>query len=171
MNVEALEGVTFREATPDDAVFLLDMLVAAINWDAGREPMTHAEVMQDPGTHHYVASWARPEDAGVLAVHGGNRPIGAAWLRLFQASDPGYGFVSPEVPELSLAVTSEWRGKGVGSALLAQITHLAKQVGFNRISLSVERANFAHRFYVREGFTVVESGRDSDTMVKILNTS
>jgi hypothetical protein len=31
-------------------------------------------------------------------------PIGAAWLRLMPVHDSGYGFVAPDVPELSIAV-------------------------------------------------------------------
>ena len=36
----------------------------------------------------------------------------------------------------------------------------------SRLSLSVERANFAHRLYVSEGYVTVDSGADSDTMVR-----
>jgi len=37
---------------------------------------------------------------------------------------------------------------------------------FGRISLSVERAHRARNLYLAEGFSVVDSGSDADTMVK-----
>ena len=46
--------------------------------------------------------------------------------------------------------------------------HLARTAGHQRVSLSVERANFAQRLYRSEGFVVAASGRDADTMVKTL---
>jgi GNAT superfamily N-acetyltransferase len=60
-----------------------------------------------------------------------------------------------------------WRGRGVGRDLLRAIAALAAQAGIGRISLSVERKNFARGLYLSEGFTVVDaSDPQSDTMVK-----
>lgn len=41
--------------------------------------------------------------------------------------------------------------------------------GITRICLSVERANRARSLYINEGFTTVESGPDSDTMIKVVS--
>jgi GNAT superfamily N-acetyltransferase len=102
-----------------------------------------------------------------LAVEPGGQSVGAAWLRLFSDDDRGYGFVAADVPELTLGVVEHWRGKGVGRALLEEVVREAAGAGFGSISLSVERANHAALLYASVGFTVVESGRDSDTMVNI----
>ncbi len=82
--------------------------------------------------------------------------------------EAGYGWVDNGVPELTLGVKPIWRAQGVGRALLRAACALAAQRGYQRISLSVERANFAQRLYITEGFTTVDSGKDSDTMVKTL---
>jgi GNAT superfamily N-acetyltransferase len=149
--------VIIREAVPADIEFLTDMLVEAANWDPGREPLTRAQILAEPSLAHYVSGWQRPGDSGWIAVADG-RPVGAVWLRTFPADDPGYGFVSPDIPELSAGVVASWRGKGVGRELLRKIE--------GTVSLSVERANAAQRLYLKEGFVVVESGRDSDTMLR-----
>lgn len=158
-----------RMATADDAGFLTDMLVAAVNWDPAREAVGRDRVLRDRHTAHYVEGWPRPGDLGVVAVEAGGQLIGGAWLRLFSSDDPGYGFVAEDVPELSVGVLPQWRGQGVGRALLAEAARKAVEHGFARVSLSVERANRARRLYAAEGFTTVESGPNSDTMVMVLS--
>ncbi|MEU4830727.1 GNAT family N-acetyltransferase [Streptosporangium sp. NPDC023615] len=163
-----VSGYSLRPATAGDAGFLTDMLVAAVNWDPAREPIGRDRVLAERRTAHYVEGWPRPGDLGVIAVEAGGRPVGAAWLRLFGPDDPGYGFVSEGVPELSVGVLPSWRGGGVGRALLTEVVRRAAERGFTRICLSVERSNRARRLYATEGFTTVESGPDSDTMIMIL---
>ncbi|KAF4410138.1 MULTISPECIES: GNAT family N-acetyltransferase [Streptomyces] len=159
-------GFAVRPAAAHDAGFLGDMLVEAVNWSPDRR-IPRTDILGDPLTGHYVSGWPRPGDLGAIATADGGR-IGAAWLRLFPEDDPGYGFVAPDVPELSIGVAAPWRGRGVGRALLRAAVRRAGEAGFGRISLSVERANGAARWYAHEGFTTVRSGPDSDTMVKLL---
>jgi hypothetical protein len=67
---------------------------------------------------------------------------------------------------------SQRRGKRSGQRhpgrdLLRAIATLAAEAGIERISLSVERKNFARGLYLSEGFTVIAaSDPQSDTMVK-----
>lgn len=153
-----------RRATETDAEFLLDMLVEAVNWLPGREHSRRA-VMKNPDLARYLDGWPRSGELGVVAEAEG-QPIGAVWLRLFTADEPGYGYVADEIPELSMAVVRSWRGRGVGRALLREMARRAGEVGRRAISLGVERANFAHRLYTSEGYQVVQRGVDSDTMLK-----
>ncbi|UOZ04611.1 GNAT family N-acetyltransferase [Amycolatopsis sp. WQ 127309] len=160
--------MNLREATRDDGNFLTDMLVAAVNWSPEWKKKSRRRVLLAPDTAHYVAGWPRPDDLGVVAEADGER-VGAAWLRFFTADDPGYGFVAADVPELSIGVVAAWRGRGVGRALLRAVEGGAVEAGIERISLSVERKNFAQRLYLAEGYEVVGAGSaDADTMVKVL---
>ena len=56
-------------------------------------------------------------------------------------------------------------GEFLADMLVAAVNWSA---GIRRISLSVERANFARGLYRSEGYTVAVSGPQSDTMVKDL---
>ncbi len=94
------------------------------------------------------------------------RPIGACWLRFFTADDPGYGFVAADVPEVGMAVSASWRGRGVGRALLRGLVESARQAGIQHLSLSVERGNHALALYQAEGFAVVAAEDDALTLVK-----
>ena len=157
-----------RRATAEDGAFLADMLVEATNWSAEWKKKSRRRVLSAPATAHYIAGWPRDTDLGVIAEADG-APVGAAWLRFLPAADPGYGFVAPDVPELTIGVAGDWRGRGVGRALLRALAGQARSAGFRQISLSVERKNFAQKLYLSEGYQVVDSSdAHSDTMVKDL---
>jgi GNAT superfamily N-acetyltransferase len=157
-----------RRATVDDGEFLASMLVEAVNWSPRWKRKSRHRVLTDPRTAHYIAGWPRGTDLGVIAEASG-QPLGAAWVRFFSADDPGYGFVAPDVPELTIGVAADWRGQGLGRALLRAVTAAAAQAGIARVSLSVERENFARGLYASEGFTVVDaSDPQSDTMMRAL---
>lgn len=156
-----------REAEQTDAPFLADMLVEAFDWRASHT-RSRVELLADPKVNRYLRGWRRPGDGGVVALDAHGVPVGACWYRVLPKRDAGYGWVGPGVPELTLGVRPIHRAQGAGRALLAAACERAAAAGHQRISLSVERANFAWRLYVSEGFVVVESGADSDTMVKTL---
>lgn len=154
----------FRAAEAADLDFLENMLIEAVNWLPERN-LPRERILSDPKLAHYVAGWPRPDDLGVVAVGVDEQPLGAAWLRQLTAEDPGYGYVADDVPELTIGVLAEWRGRGVGRALLRELIHVAGKRGIKRISLSVERANRAAKLYTDAGFAVVKRFEDSDTML------
>jgi GNAT superfamily N-acetyltransferase len=157
-----------RPAAADDAEFLGDMLVEAVNWSPEWKARTRAAIFATPKIAHYLTGWPRETDLGVVAEAGGQR-AGAAWLRFRPAADPGYGFVAPDVPELTIGVAAPWRGRGIGRALLRAAADQARAAGVGQISLSVERKNHAQRLYLSEGYRIVDSAdKDSDTMLKDL---
>ena len=100
----------------------------------------------------------RPGDDGFVAVDEQGEPIGAAWYRMLPRSDPGFGYVGTGVPELIIGVRPIWRAHGVGRALLQALCDVARAQGYARMSLSVERGNFASTLYRSEGFAVTQSG-------------
>ena len=160
------------DGTPDPArgadgcSFLADMLVEAFDWTAAhaRSGSTCSRTRREP----LPPRLARPGDGGVVAVDDHGVPLGACWYRVLPKRDAGYGWVGPGVPELTLGVRPIHRAQGLGRGLLDAACAQAAAAGHQRISLSVERANFAWRLYLSEGFVVTESGTDSDTMVKTL---
>lgn len=156
-----------RAAVQGDGAFLGDMVVEAANWRAGAARPRH-EVIASADHSRYIAGWMRPGDAGFVAVDEHDAPIGAAWYRTFPRTDPGLGYVGTGVPELIIGVRPIWRAHGVGRALLQSVCAHAAAEGFARLSLSVERDNYAVTLYKSEGFAVTQPGRGRDTMVKRL---
>jgi GNAT superfamily N-acetyltransferase len=163
----AMGDVEIRAAVAADGRFIGDMVVVAANWrggDRGRE-----ETLADPGCAHYCDGWPRSSDLGVVATADGS-PVGAAWLRLFPESDPGYGFVDVDTPELSIGVVAGRRGQGVGRMLMRALADVARNAGLTRISLSVEQDNPATGLYRSEGYRIVTSDESAHTMLLDLRT-
>ncbi|MCC2033842.1 GNAT family N-acetyltransferase [Microbacterium allomyrinae] len=156
-----------RPAVQADGTFLGDMVVEAANWRQGGVRPRH-EVITGSEHSRYVAGWMRPGDTGFIAEAASGESIGAAWYRTLPRSEPGFGYVGTGVPELTIGVRPIWRAHGVGRALLQRLCEQARAQGYGRLSLSVERGNFASTLYRSEGFAVTQSGFGRDTMVKRL---
>jgi ribosomal protein S18 acetylase RimI-like enzyme len=132
-----------RRAGAQDIPFLRDMLRHAYYARWGNEA--------DVPLERYVAGWGRTGDTAVVAIDE-FQPVGAAWYRLFQAGEPGYGFVDEQTPELTLAVVPSRRGKGLGRELLSALLDQARAEGYAQVSLSVEPDNPALHLYEKYGF-------------------
>lgn len=157
-----------RTAEERDLPFLREMMYEAAAVAPSVREMDPDAALALPELRKYVEGWGRPGDAAVVAVDPSGRRLGAAWCRLFPADAPGYGFVSADVPELSIAVAPEARGRGVGGALLAALKQTARAQGYRALSLSVDRGNAARRLYERQGFRDVGVSRPEDSSVTLL---
>ena len=159
--------VEFRTLRDEDQGFLWDMLRLAIFQPPGQTQIT-IDRLKAPPLAAYVQGWMRPDDFGVLA-NLGDKPAGAAWARFFTETNPGYGYISDDIPELSVAVLPEFRNQGLGSALVVRVIAQAKLLA-RALSLSVSKENRAQSLYRRLGFHVVERRGDSLVMLNAWDT-
>jgi GNAT superfamily N-acetyltransferase len=149
-----------RKGSHADVPFMRSMLPHAYGW---RVNALDADI---PLTR-YVENWGRAGDVALVAHETGNR-IGAAWFRLFRESEPGYGFVDEQTPELSISVVPSRRKHGVGQELLDGLLEQARAEGHTQVSLSVEKDSPAVGFYERNGFTAAGESQDGLVMVRRL---
>ncbi|MBA4751010.1 MAG: GNAT family N-acetyltransferase [Sphingopyxis sp.] len=157
-------SVSIRPLDVEDAPFLEEMLYEAV-WVAHGDARPPRTIVLEPTLRRYIDAWASREgDVGFLAYRSTDgRSLGAVWLRKLQAPG-GYGYWDDETPELSMAVSPEARGLGIGTRLLtATISAVAC---LNAISLSVAPQNPAVRLYERSGFITVASRGGSLVMVR-----
>jgi ribosomal protein S18 acetylase RimI-like enzyme len=152
-----------REAESGDLDALVSALLEAVNW-TGEQRFTRGDVLADPHLWRYVEGWPRAGDFGSVAIDN-DVVVGAGWCRLFDPGDPGYGFVAPDVPELSIGVQPAYRSQGVGTALVRGLLVQARARGVHAVSLSVEDGNRARGLYERSGFTSVARIGNSDVML------
>jgi ribosomal protein S18 acetylase RimI-like enzyme len=160
--------LAIRQAQPDDEPFLWDMGWEAVAVSPEMRALGREAAFAIPHVRHYLESWGRPGDRAVVATGDDGRLLGAAWYRIFPAAAPGYGFVAPDVPELSIGVTADARGQGVGSALLDALLTVAREEGRRAVSLSVDRDNPARRLYERKGFRDAGISDLTDTSVTMV---
>ena len=153
-----------RSAHVGDVAFLWRMLYEAAYWRPGIPRPPEPEFLEGDLIQRYVSGWGHLGDVGMIAEDKSKRLLGAAWFRVFSTEQPGYGFIDESIPEVSIAVESDWRGHGVGTALLGTLLQKAVTVGFRAVSLSVSTDNPSLHLYERLGFVKVELVEGSWTM-------
>jgi ribosomal protein S18 acetylase RimI-like enzyme len=127
------------------------MLYQALYIPADQTPPPR-EVIYQPDLARYVQDWGKAGDRGFVAIDDATgQSMGAVWLRLLIGENQGYGYVDDRTPELGIAVLPEYRGHGIGTALLNALVESTH----GPISLSVAAANPAVRLYQRFQFAIV----------------
>lgn len=151
---------TIRGADEADLPFLEQMFFAAADWNPAN---AHGEQYwrEDPTLEKYLGGWKRHDDFGFVVETEGD-PVGAVWMRYLEASDPGYGFVDEQTPEVTIGVLDGFRGKGIGRMLLQAAVDAAP----GSLSLSVEDGNGAIHLYEQFGFVPVGRVGNSATMLR-----
>jgi ribosomal protein S18 acetylase RimI-like enzyme len=91
--------------------------------------------------------------------------VGIAWCRVLGGDTPGYGHLDGQTPEAALAVTPEWRGRGIGTRLLDE---LCARAGWKHLSLSVQQDNRARHLYARAGFRPVKANEEDLILLRDL---
>ncbi len=141
---------SIREAGRDDEVLLIEMLYEALFVPPGSPPHPRSITDRADLARYARGFGSKDGDLGWIAESLHGDLLGAAWVRQMPADDPGYGFIDAETPELSIAVVSDHRSQGVGTALLGLLL-----AAVPRCSLSVDDRNRAVGLYERSGFEVV----------------
>jgi len=138
--VDARTTYRIRPDGPEDVAFMRDMLYEAFYWRPEDPKPPKEEIFSLPELAHYLEGWGRPGNASVVALNPRDgEKIGAAWYRLMTPGDPAYGFVDTATPEVSIAVSPEYRGAGVGEALLRALVQTAHVEGFEALTLASRR--------------------------------
>jgi diaminopimelate decarboxylase len=144
------DGVTIRPATAADARSFLDFWTAIVQ--EGR--YVRSERVANP-VRVYRRRFRRPwtdREAQILAVDGAGEVVGHLFIQ--RESHP----VSRHVATLGIAVAAEHRGRGVGTALMAEAFRWARGAGVEKVVLSVYPHNTgAIALYRKFGF--VDEGR------------
>ena len=79
-----------------------------------------------------------------------------------------YGHVDDQTPSLSISLYPEYRNRGIGTAMMQEMLRYLKEKGYKRSSLSVQKANYAAKWYQQLGFTVVKENSEDYIMIKQL---
>ena len=165
--------------SPRFRVDAVDYVAAATDLHAVRAAVFVHEQHVPAGLERDAAD---PQCLHVLARDPAGRPIGAARLVppfvaanacAGEHSDPAHHPVSPDpLPRIGrMAVLPEWRGRGVGAAMLVVLTELARAQRWKAIELhaQVDAIGFyARHGYLPSGPRYMEAGIEHQTMRRAL---
>lgn len=87
--------------------------------------------------------------------------VGAVWVRIMN----DYGHIDDETPSLAISLYKKYRDFGIGTAMMKEILTLLKSHGYSRVSLSVQKANYAAKMYLKIGFEIVRENEEEYIMV------
>ena len=156
-----------RELRPDEYDLLKNFLYDAIFIPEGKTPPERS-IIELPELALYYDDFGKGTADHCLVADDNGLVAGAAWTRIMD----DYGHIDDETPSLAMSVLKDHRGQGIGTHLLQELIGLLSEQGYKRISLSVQKANYAVRMYDRAGFRTVLENDDEYIMVcDLLNES
>lgn len=152
-----------REILEHEYPLLNDFLYEAIFIPEGTEPPPKT-IITSPELQVYVERFGKSKDDWGLVAEAGGKIVGAVWVRIMN----DYGHIDDETPSLAISLYKEYRGFGIGTALMKEILALLKKHGYRRVSLSVQKANYATKMYLKVGFEIVSENEEEYIMVNYL---
>lgn len=148
-----------------DASFIKEILYEALFVPPGNNPFTE-EILESPEIKKYWKGFGNVADDLGFILEQHSKGVGAIWSRNFCSPQIGYGYISDEIAELSIAIREKHRNKGWGSKLIDTLESELKLTGVLGLSLSVDSRNPSHRLYTRKGYTLHQRKAHSCTLVK-----
>lgn len=156
-------NIIYREMRPSEYAQLENFLYEAIFIPEG-VALPPRDIIYHPELYMYIDDFGnKPADHAVVAEING-QIIGAAWARIMN----DYGHVDDNTPSLSISLYGQYRGKGIGTQLWDKLLTNLRGAGFQQVSLSVQKNNFAQKLYRRSGFYVVKENEEDYVMLKKL---
>ena len=76
-----------------------------------------------------------------------------------------YGHIADNIPSLAISLYKEYRGNGIGTELLSRMLQRLRRDGYAKVSLSVQKENYATKMYLKAGFQVLEETPEEYIMV------
>lgn len=142
---------TIREMTAQEYPLLDDFLYEAIFIPEGVEPPSKS-IITAPELQIYVKDFGTSKDDFSLVAEVENKIIGAVWVRIMN----DYGHIDDKTPSLAISLYKKYRGQGIGSSLIKEMLSLLQTHGYKRVSLSVQKANYAAKLYQKIDFRIIK---------------
>ena len=80
------------------------------------------------------------------------------------------GHIDDNTPSLAMSVLKAYRSMGIGTSLLTQMLSTEKAAGYAKLSLSVQKDNYAVKLYRKAGFTTICETDEEYIMIVDLNS-
>ena len=149
-----------RQIRSEEIPLLNDFLYEAIFIPEG-VPVPPRSIIENEDLQVYVRDFGKKADDRCLVAEVEGKVIGAIWARIMN----DYGHIADGIPSLAISLYKDYRHKGIGTDLLRKMLQLLKRDGYPQVSLSVQKANYAFRMYLKAGFEVLKETEEEYLMV------
>ncbi len=156
-------NINIRKMRESEYALLNDFLYEAIFIPEGEE-MPPKSIINVPELQVYVADFGRRKDDYCLVAEVDGAVAGAVWVRIMN----DYGHIDDDTPSFAISLYKEYRGCGIGTEMMKRMLSDLQERGYKRVSLSVQKANYAVKMYQRVGFEIVDENEEEYIMVSCL---
>lgn len=154
---------TIRKMTVPEYPLLSDFLYEAIFIPDGIKPPPR-DIIASPELQIYIERFGTSKDDFALVAEIEKKIVGAVWVRIMN----DYGHIDDETPSLATSLYKEYRGQWIGTDMMKEMLSLLKTHGYKRVSLSVQKANYAAEMYRKIGFKIVSENKEEWIMTYYL---
>ncbi|MCL2293829.1 MAG: GNAT family N-acetyltransferase [Spirochaetes bacterium] len=158
-----LKDWRIREIANSEVHLLEDFVYEAI-FQRDEKNLIPRDVLKQPEIKIYYEDFGKPDDiCFVTEIEG--KIIGIVWTRILSGKVRGFGNIDSHTPEFGISLYKEYRGKGIGTALMKYALSALKKRGYKRTSLSVQKDNPAVKMYQNVGFSISKETEEEYLMV------
>ena len=149
-----------REIQETEYAALEEFLYQAIYIPEGTLPPERS-ILKEPALELYIQKFGQNKDDYGFVAEIEDKIVGAVWVRIMD----DYGHVDDESPSFAISIFPEYRGQGIGTALMQRMLSHLRDKGYPRASLAVQKANAAFRLYSNLGFEIVDENEEEYIMI------
>lgn len=149
-----------REIQETEYAVLEEFLYQAIYIPEGTLPPERS-ILKEPALELYIQNFGKDKDDYGFVAEIEDKIVGAVWVRIMD----DYGHVDDESPSFAISIFPEYRGQGIGTALMQRMLSHLRDKGYPSASLAVQKANAAFRLYSNLGFEIVDENEEEYIMV------
>lgn len=150
-----------REMQRTEYPLIENFLYEAIFIPNGVEPPPKS-IIYRPELQVYISEFGTSKHDIAFVADIDGKIVGAVWVRIMN----DYGHIDDNTPSFAISVYKEYRGKGIGTALMKKILATLKERGYKQASLSVQKENFAAKMYQKLGFQIIGVNEEEFLMLK-----
>lgn len=149
-----------REIRPEEIPVLEDFLYEAIFIPEG-VPAPPRSIVNNEDMQVYIQDFGKKSDDRCLVGEVDGKIVGVVWTRIMN----DYGHVDDQTPSLAISLYKEYRSQGIGTQLMRRMLEKLETDGYQCVSLSVQKANYALQMYRKAGFVPIADHGEELLMV------
>ncbi|MDE5748183.1 MAG: GNAT family N-acetyltransferase [Acetatifactor sp.] len=118
-------------------------------------------IINQPELQVYITDFGKKDDDIGLVAEVDKKVVGAVWVRIMD----DYGHIDNDTPSFAISLYEDYRGLGIGTALMKEMLRILKDKGYKQASLAVQKANYAVKMYKETGFEIVDENEEEYIML------